>query len=271
MQLSQISLNLVRILLTITTISCANASEFKELERELAAFYNQLSERNQVIAEYASVFGIPSGAVGIHGSGYVAGFAATLPDTATGSTPFDASALVGISLGDADEIAFGVNLGIISVNPIGNKQALGFGEDGNLNFKLSKRIDTYRQQNFDFAVGLNNFIAWGEAKSLPGRGYLALSTNFTSARRRAFALNFGKQFEENIFTKYFFGVGVGLMENVSISAAAIGEALTLGVGIIQPGDAKSKYKPYQVNIGMSSVGKENERFIVSISKPFKWN
>jgi len=271
MQVSHISKILVRILLTITTISSANASEFKELERELAAFYNQLSDRDQVIAEYASVFGIPSGAVGSHGSGYVAGFAATLPDGGTEATPFDASALVGISLGDADEIALGINLGIISVNPIGNKQSFGFGEDGNLNFKLSKRIDTYRQQKFDLAVGLNNFIAWGDAKSLPGRGYLASSTTFVSTSRRAFALNFGKQFEENIFTKYFFGVGVGLMENISISAAVIGEALTLGLGIIQPGDAKSKSKPFQVNIGMSSVGKDNERFIVSISKPFKWD
>ena len=250
---------------------CANASQIGELERDLNEFYKHVINRNKSNARFASVFGIPSGTVGDHGSAYMAIMAATLPEGGTKSTPFDASAILGFSVGHADKLALGFNVGIISVNPVGHKQTIGFGEDGNLNLKIAKTFKIFNQQNADLALGLNNYISWGEAQKLPGRGYLALSAPYLARSGRAFTINVGRYHENDNFSDYFMGIGAGIIQNVSVSAGMSSKHLTLGASLINNITVKNSNYTYQLGFGVSGVGRANERITLTLSKPLNWS
>ena len=250
---------------------CANASQIGELERDLNEFYKQVINRSKSNARFSSVFGMPSGTVGNHGSAYMALLAATLPDGGTKSTPFDASAILGFSVGHAEKLALGLNVGIISVNPVGHKQAIGFGEDGNLNIKIAKTFKIFNQQQADLALGLNNYISWGEAQKLPGRGYIVLSAPYIAKSGRAFTINVGRYHNNDNFSDYFMGVGAGIIENISVSAGLSRNLLTLGANIVNTFSVKNSNHTFQLGFGVSGVGRATEQFTLTLSKPLNWS
>lgn len=258
--------------LVIYLIACgANASQIGELERDLTEFYKQVKNRSKSNARYSSVFGLPSGTVGGHGSAFMSLMAATLPNGATKSNPFDASAILGFSVGQAEKLALGLNLGIISINPVGHKQTIGFGEDGNLNVKIAKTFKIFNQQRANLALGLNNYISWGEAQKLPGRGYIALTAPYTVKSGRAFTLSVGRYHNNDSFSDYFMGIGAGIIENMSVSAGLNRDTVTLGASILNSISTKNSNHTYQVGFGVSGVGHANERFILTLSKPLNWS
>jgi hypothetical protein len=250
---------------------CANASQIDDLERDLNEFHKQVINRSKSNARFSSVFGIPSGTVGGHGSAFMSLMAATLPNGATKSNPFDASAILGFSVGQAEKLALGLNVGIISVNPVGHKQTIGFGEDGNLNIKIAKKFEIFNQQRVDLALGLNNYISWGEAQKLPGRGYIALTAPYTAKSGRAFTFSVGRYQNNDSFSDYFMGIGAGIIENMSVSAGLTHDSLTLGANILNSISIKNSNHTYQVGFGVSGVGDANERFILTLSKPMNWS
>lgn len=253
------------------TAFTGNASPINELERDLNKFYKQVKDRAVSKKGFASIFGVPSGTVGRHGSAYMSLMAATLPNGGTKKNPFDASAIVGFSIGDAEQLALGVNIGIISVNPVGSKQTFGVAEDGNINLKIAKRSSIFYRQKIDFALGLNNYLAWGAAQRLPGRGYLAASTPFTTKSGRPWLLSIGRYHSNDNFSEYFMGVGAGVLKNTSISAGLSNSSLTLGVSLVDKLTVNKNSYAYQLSFGFADVGQPNERFLTILSKPVSWS
>ena len=174
-----------------------------------------------------SVFGIPSATTMGWKNGFVAGAGATTPRSYSGasSTDLDASAAVGFGIGDPyDNLGLDTYVGIISVNPKSSTGGWGgFGEDGDVSFKLGKTFFSDSYDTISFAIGANNMVSWGAATNYSVNYYgvatLGSALNIgTHIFPVSVSLGAGTKQDSNRSAGVFAGLGIGLNPVVDISA-----------------------------------------------------
>jgi hypothetical protein len=174
-----------------------------------------------------SVFGIPSARTMGWRNGFLAGAVASDSRSNAGgdNAQFDASAAVGLGMGNPQKNAgFDTYVGIISVNPkASNGSSWGFGEDGNLSFKLGKTFLTNSFDSISFAIGANNLVAWGVAEKIQ-KNYYGVATlgSACTIGEHIFPVSIsvggGTKQDSNRSSGAFAGVGVGLSSVIDLSA-----------------------------------------------------
>ena len=180
----------------------------------------------------------------------------------------DGSMIFGLGLGNADNLAAEISLGIISLSCQNGESC--FGADGTLGLKLHKKFDNSFVDAF--ALGYSDIVHWGEASDF-ATIYAAASKDFKLIDKKAlFTLGIGtgsfrtqddflaNKNSPNLFT----GIGVMIAPRLSLSSSWNGSALNAGFGIspfnlpisISTGitditDVKDEGTRYSFNIGYS--------------------
>jgi len=183
--------------------------------------------------KHLTLVGIPSGTVAPHGMVFGS---LSLTDRRAGTTARDkdGSLALGFGLGSAEDgIGVQVTASIASLSR-------NFGDAGSFSLKASRRIGT-GQWNTYLGVSADYLAPWGAVKGQKA-SLTAAITSFGSVRIGAdihpVMLTFGGGSHIRNGDKdpgVFAGVGLGLTQNLAVSAAWTGEALDLGLGVKAPG------------------------------------
>jgi hypothetical protein len=207
-------------------LSCSPSStSAAETDSSLSFLRDVATNSSKLLAP--SAFGIPSAWTMGWRNGFVAGALATNPRSYSNgsSSELDGSAAIGFGLGNPlENVGLDTYVGIISVNPkASNGSWYGFGEDGNVSFKLGKTFFTESYDSISFAVGVNNIIAWNAAKNM-NENYYGVAT-FGSALNVgnhiypvSVSCGAGTKQDSNKSAGVFAGLGIGLNPIVDLSA-----------------------------------------------------
>lgn len=225
-----------------------------------------------------SLFGIPSAGTMGHRRSFVAGSAATQSRTDTGDLKLDASAALGLGLGNAVKtVGLDAYLGIISVNPEGKNGGFGVGEDGNVSLKLGKAFYTNELDRFSIAIGGNNLIAWGDAEEID-ENIFAVGSYATAVMINDHAygvsISLGAGTKQKSSTSFGAFAGLGLKAHPSVDVALGFNANRWVAGITVPlgelidveiGDG------IYLQVGVDDVldDQENRRGVMNVSIPFQ--
>jgi len=220
-------------------------------------------------------FGVPS-AYGASNRNFFIGvsYGASVSDgpftfyTSSDDKVADGSMNFGLGLGDANDLAAEISVGIISLACQNGESC--FGADGTMGLKLHKKFnDGFIDA---FALGYSDIVHWGEASDF-ATVYAAASKDFKLIDKEAlFTLGIGtgsfrtkSDFDSNKNNPNLFtGIGVMIAPRLSLSSSWNGSALNAGFGIspfnlpisISTGitditDVKDEGTRYSFNIGYS--------------------
>jgi|GEM_PF-6885739 len=243
-------------------------------ERESLSFLRHVAVNSKKLLA-VSVFGMPSARTMGDMNGFAAGAAATEPRRFSGDDfKLDASAALGLGLGNAYKaVGFDSYLGIVSVNPEGKDGGFGVGEDGNLGFKLGKSFLTDRFDSISLAVGVNNFVSWGDADLIEENVYSVMTFGSAvvvdeTALPVTVSVGVGSKQKDNDSFGMFAGVGVGIANNVDVSLGYNASRWMAGFGIDVPGVPLVRRLFIQLGVDDLFNENDNRRGVLIVAVPF---
>lgn len=186
--------------------------------------------------------------------GGIGGTEITTPSNSSDEDDLDGSMVVGFGLGDGvSSIGAVVSFGIISLQD-------GFGEDGNVNFKLH----SYLGNGWGVAAGAENLGGWGKADSVDSSHYAVVS-KVTALRpenpENPLALTINGGIGDNRFDDFgeddlnaFGSVALNFTRTVGGIVDWTGRQLNVGMSFVP-----IRYLPISVTVGASNVTEEGNR------------
>ena len=182
----------------------------------------------------------------------------------------DGSIVLGIGLGDPNNIAFDLALGLTSVSTSlwGDGK---FADEGNINLKLHRRVGPIAGgQAASVSIGASNLAGWGSTTENPVNYYAAYSENINFGEFKQYGLGFTLGYGSAVSdmetqSDPFWGIGFGY-DDYSVSVSALGKNSNLTLTWF-PNFFENTSVSYS-NVGILNDGTPNERAILSLSYSF---
>lgn len=217
------------------------------------------------VASFASTVGIPSGFVLPGGSRFLGGAISDTRERIYGHG-IDGSGAVGLGFGNAASgMGFEATIGISSVSP----QDLG--DSGSLNLKYGTAIPSpFTGGVAGLSLGVTRAIAWGDMQNDEAGLYFVASSTFDlplggTVLPGLMSLGYGTNIGTSERTDgAIFGVGVGLMEGLSVGASWYGDEVVVGATMRFQ---MSRSLSTQIGLSYSDLLQENSngRWVLSLS------